>query len=313
MFHLSWDKAVGVWWKFPKFVCMHLSYNDMKRFILVLLAVAAVSVGADAKSRVVTDSLFSNILGCNRAYSVCVPDGYSKDDDRSYPVLYLLHGSGSDNLAWVKKGHVDEVMDYLTASGMCDQMVIVMPSADDDIEKARRGYFNCPQWRYEDYFFQELMPHVEGRYRIKAEKGYRAIAGLSMGGGGAVSYAQKHPELFCVCYAMSAFVRVCKTRPITDDMDDKVNLMRISARENDCVTFVENASDEVKSRLKTVDWFIDCGDDDHLFEVNVEFVLQMKEAGIPFEFRVREGGHKWEYWRTALHICLPYISRKFGE
>lgn len=285
----------------------------MKKFFLAALALVIASAALHSKSKVVTDSLYSEILGCYRAYNVCLPDGYAKSPDKTYPVLYLLHGSGGDNHSWVKQGHVNEVLDYLVAAGECEPMIIIMPTANDDMQRARRGYFNCPEWRYEDYFFKELMPCVEGRYRIKADKSSRAVAGLSMGGGGAVAYAQKHPELFCAVYAMSAFVRVCKSRPITDDMTNKVNLMRISARENDCVTFVENASDSVKSQLKTVSWFVDCGDDDHLFEVNMEFVLSMKDAGIPVQLRVREGGHKWEYWRTALHICLPYLTRQFGR
>lgn len=283
----------------------------MKKFFLAALALVIASAALHSKSKVVTDSLYSEILGCYRAYDVCLPDGYAKNPDKSYPVLYLLHGSGGNNHSWVKLGHVNEVLDYLVAAGECEPMIVIMPTADDDMQRARRGYFNCPEWRYEDYFFKELMPCVEDRYRIKADKSSRAVAGLSMGGGGAVAYAQKHPELFCAVYAMSAFVRVCKSRPITDDMTNKVNLMRILARENDCVSFVENASDSVKEQLKTVSWFVDCGDDDHLFEVNMEFVLSMKDAGIPVQLRVREGGHKWEYWRTALHICLPYLTRQF--
>ena len=227
----------------------------MKKFFLAALALVIASAALHSKSKVVTDSLYSEILGCYRAYNVCLPDGYAKSPDKTYPVLYLLHGSGGDNHSWVKQGHVNEVLDYLVAAGECEPMIIIMPTANDDMQRARRGYFNCPEWRYEDYFFKELMPCVEGRYRIKADKSSRAVAGLSMGGGGAVAYAQKHPELFCAVYAMSAFVRVCKSRPITDDMTNKVNLMRILARENDCVSFVENASDSVKEQLKTVSWF----------------------------------------------------------
>ena len=70
---------------------------------------------------------------------------------------------------------------------------------------------------------------------------------------------------------------------------------------------------EIKEQLKDISWFIDCGDDDHLLEVNLEFAQELRKAGIPFELRVREGGHKWEYWRSALRICLPYITRQFGR
>ena len=284
----------------------------MKRFYLVAFFLMMVSATLSAKSKVVTDSLYSEVLGCYRAYNVCLPDSWSKDKDRTYPVLYLLHGLGGNNHSWLKNGNIDEIMDYLIGGRTVEEMVVIMPNADADSERAQHGYYNHADWRYEDFFFQELVPHVEGLYRIKAEKKYRAIAGLSMGGGGTVAYAQKHPEMFCAAYAMSAFVS-SKGRFSGNNPKNKTEIMRMSQGENDCVEFVKNASDEVKKQLKTVDWYVDCGDDDYLLLINLEFVAEMKKAGIPFEFRVREGGHKWEYWRTALHICLPFVTRAFGN
>lgn len=284
----------------------------MKRFYLVAFFLMAVSATLSAKSKVVTDSLYSEILGCYRAYNVCLPDSWAKNQDKTYPVLYLLHGLGGNNESWQKNGHIDEIMDYLVGSHTVGEMVVIMPNADADSKRAQHGYYNHEDWKYEDFFFQELVPHVEGRYRIKAEKKYRAIAGLSMGGGGTVAYAQKHPDMFCAAYAMSAFVSA-NGRPFKADSKNKVDIMRMSQSKNDCVQLVKNASEQVKDQLRTVDWYIDCGDDDYLLLMNLELVAEMKKAGIPFEFRVREGGHKWEYWRTALHICLPFVTRTFGE
>ena len=190
-------------------------------------------------------------------------------------------------------------------------MIVVMPDADADIPRAEHGYFNHSHWAYEDYFFTELMPCVEGRYRIAADKRNRAIAGLSMGGGGTVSYAQKHPELFCAAYAMSALMDSIEGRE--PHKNPKVNVMRQSARDNSCVAFVRNASEDVRGQLRTVKWFVDCGDDDHLLGVNLDFVQEMRKAEIPFEFRVREGAHVWEYWHSALYICLPFVTRTFGR
>ena len=95
--------------------------------------------------------------------------------------------------------------------------------------------------------------------------------------------------------------------------DPKVNTMRQSAKDNSCVAFVRNAPEDVRSQLRTVRWFVDCGDDDHLLGGNLDFIQEMRKAQIPFEFRVREGAHVWEYWHSALYICLPFVTRAFGK
>ena len=81
-------------------------------------------------------------------------------------------------------------------------MIIVMP----DASSGRKGYFNSldNKWNYEDFFFQEFMPYIEKEYRIKSEKRFRAVAGLSMGGGGAFIYALRHPDIFSSACPLSA-------------------------------------------------------------------------------------------------------------
>lgn len=284
----------------------------MKRSVLVaILAFLAVAMSAQQKSQLVTDSLYSEVLKCHRPYKVYLPKNYIENQDRSYPVLYLLHGLNGDHDNWNKRGRVKEVLDHLTAAGEICQMIVVFPDADADLPQAKHGYFNYPDWKYEDFFFSEFMPYVEGKYRILADKKHRAIAGLSMGGGGTTSYAQKHPELFCAAYAMSALMDVPAGRE--PSKDDLVNAMRWSARENSCVAFVRNADERVRENLRTVKWYVDCGDDDHLLGVNLDFVQEMHKAGIPLEFRVREGAHVWEYWHSALYICLPFVTRTFEK
>ena len=282
----------------------------MKRILFfVVLALTATLASAQHKSRIVTDSLYSNVLQCVKEYDVYLPKNYNENKDKVYPVLYLLHGYSGDNHNWSKRGHVREVLDHLLSAGEICEMIVIMPDADADIPRAEHGYFNHPHWAYEDYFFTELMPCVEGSYRIVADKSNRAIAGLSMGGGGTVSYAQKHPELFCAAYAMSALMDNFEGGETRED--SKFNKMLRSAKDNSCVDFVKNASEDVRNQLRTVKWFVDCGDDDFLLGVNMDFVQQMRKADIPFEFRVREGAHVWEYWHSALYICLPFLTRTF--
>lgn len=148
-------------------------------------------------------TLESKILGSERKYAIYLPPDY-ETSQRSYPVLYLLHGSGDDQTGWIQFGEVLHITDKAITEGKATPMIIVMPDADTGV----RGYFNTPdgKWRYEDFFFEELMPHVEQKYRIKTQKRYRAVAGLSMGGGGSFMYALHRPELFSSACPLSASV-----------------------------------------------------------------------------------------------------------
>jgi S-formylglutathione hydrolase FrmB len=135
----------------------------------------------------------SKILNQERSYAVYLPADYDSSE-RSYPVLYLLHGLGDDQTGWIKLGDVQRITDESINSGISTPMIIVMPDANTGVT----GYINYPDrdWFYEDFFFEELIPHVESKYRIKKGKQYRAISGLSMGGGGTLVYALHRPDLF---------------------------------------------------------------------------------------------------------------------
>ena len=152
-------------------------------YIIVLLTQVAYGQNGTVNDR---ETMRSAILNSERNYAVYLPPDYHSSS-RSYPVLYLLHGAGDDQTGWIQFGEVKRITDEAIRSGNATPMVIIMPDADTE----RRGYYNTIRdtWRYEDFFFDELMPYVEDKYRIKSDKRYRAIAGLSMGGGGSFIYA----------------------------------------------------------------------------------------------------------------------------
>jgi enterochelin esterase-like enzyme len=292
----------------------------MKRITLLLLpallAVSSASAqfgGWGPQSKVETKTIHSKVLNADREYNIFLPKSYDTDKDRKYPVLYLLHGMMDTNKGWSERGHVKDVMDQLTASGEAAEMIIVTPNAGGNVyEGAWNGYFNMPDWPYETFFFTEFLPHIEREYRVIGDKQHRAIAGLSMGGGGATAYGQKHSELFSSVYAMSALMNIPEQGAAPSQRpDDKMAILTKSVQENNCIQYVENADDATKEKLKTVAWFVDCGDDDFLIDRNIEFTQAMRAAQIPCEFRVRDGGHTWEYWHSALYNCLSFISRNF--
>lgn len=297
----------------------------MKKYSLTL-AIVLVSLMASAQpgvtqrqrsdaGRSVEHVFTSSILGMDRAYNIYLPQSYDSNPDKYYPILYLLHGAWSENTAWERSMNLSAVQNMLVASGESREMIIVTPNACTTNEEGGwQGYFDTPQWMYESFFYEEFLPFIEKEYRVLADKEHRALAGLSMGGGGSAKYAQSYPDMYCAAYCMSALMTVSGAGGAGDnDTNDPMTVLNNSVRENSCVEFVENADDATKEKLKTISWFIDCGDDDMLFDANFAFIAAMRSAGIPYQFRVRDGGHTAEYWHSGLYILLPFISRSFGE
>ena len=258
-------------------------------------------------------TLPSKILGTERKYAVYLPAGY-ENSQRHYPVLYLLHGGGDDQTGWVQFGEVQAIADKAFADLKATQMIIIMPDANT----GKRGYFNDVNgdFNYEDFFFQELMPFVEKKYRIKSEKKYRAVAGLSMGGGGSYFYAMHHPELFSSACPLSAAVRNesidefrarLKTQNII--IKDETKLQAYYERHSALVQLDKNKLED----LKSVKWYFDCGDDDFLFEGNSLVHIAFRKKEIPHEFRIRDGAHNWTYWRTSLPDVLSFVSDTFRQ
>ena len=258
-------------------------------------------------------SMKSEILKMDRKYSIYLPPDY-ETSERSYPVLYLLHGAGDDQTGWVQFGEVLRIADESIKDGSATAMVIIMPDANT----GRRGYTNSAtgDWRYEDFFFEEFMPYIEKTYRIRGEKRYRAVAGLSMGGGGTFYYALHHPELFSSACPLSASAgplskddmeRYKQRGNMDDATDEQINVWY---EKYSVLELVKNMPDDQK---KSVRWFIDIGDGDFLYEGNSLVHIEMRKKEIPHEYRVRDGAHNWTYWRTSLPVVLSFISDAFHQ
>lgn len=284
--------------------------THMKRVILLCLGLAA-AVAAFAQSRIVTESIQSEKLNAEIKYNVYLPAGYNPE--QAYPVIYLLHGLYGDYTNWVETGGMKAVADELVATGELRPAVIIMPNAGGpDVNAYQNGYFNVKDWPYEDFFFQELLPAAESKYNCGGSKGQRAIMGLSMGGGGTIVYAQRHPDMFSSAYGMSAWLDSNRAR-VQDpaQKESKFYLTNESVCDHSALNFMDQADEATIGRLKTVKWFLDCGDDDSLMMLSVNLYGKMRSAGVPCELRVRNGAHTWEYWHTALRLSLPFASRNF--
>lgn len=285
------------------------------RKLLLFIAIALLPGFLHGQTGKVYDelSMASKILDGDRKFAAYFPPDYGTSE-RSYPVLYLLHGGGDDQTGWVQFGEVLHLADEAINKGEATPMIIIMPDANT----GKRGYANDikNQWRYEDFFFQEFMPFIENQYRIKKDKRYRAIAGLSMGGDGTFTYALHHPELFSAACPLSA-----ATGPLTmaalkagieknGPRDVTEAEMESYFKRQSVLALIEAMPDNAK---KAVRWYIDCGDDDFLYEGNSLVHIAMRKKEIPHEFRIRDGGHNWTYWRASLPTVLSFVSASFHQ
>lgn len=263
------------------------------------------------KGEIRQGKMYSTVLGAEKEYSVYLPDGYELSN-QAYPVLYLLHGAWGSHPDWGVRGNLVFLANKTIDEGLALPMIIVMPDAKgegDNNAGRHMGYFDYPEWKYQEYFIKELIPQMEEKYRIKPGKQYRAVAGLSMGGGGSIMLAQKYPDYFSSSCSLSGALIASDEEPSKD-----VDAAFLKAmREDDPTALVQTASEEVLTELRSVRWYVDCGDDDYLAKGNVRFYLAMKEKNIPMEYRMRGGAHTWDYWQTGLIPVLQYVSIGFAK
>jgi enterochelin esterase-like enzyme len=260
----------------------------------------------------------SKILGKDVEYSIYLPSDYDANK-RNYPVLYLLHGYTDDETGWGQFGEANQIADDAIAKNEATQMIIVMPDAG--VTWYQNSYDG--KTRYEDFFVQELIPFIDATYRTRPKREFRAVAGLSMGGLGTLLLATKHPDLFTAACPLSAAIWTDEeaANGNTDqarwdatfgDLYGKglVGKARLTEHyyKNAPIKIVETGKLE---DLKKVRFYIDCGDDDFLIKGNMALHAAMIDKKLPHEFRVRDGGHTWSYWRTALPSVLKFVSESF--
>ena len=266
-------------------------------------------------------NFFSQILGMAMTMDVILPEGSQGigvnarpvwDGEEELPVLYLLHGWTDNETSWIQMGDMQRIADDAIASRQAVPMIIVMPDAGET------WYVNSYDGSvpYEDMFFEELIPYIEKTYRARADREYRGIAGLSMGGFGSFLYTLHHPDMFTACAPLSAAV-------YTDEqMQKALNTTRgelfnkLFGKGNLTEHWRANSILDLLNKLDTekpwrVAYYIDCGDEDYLLHGNNIAHEILQEKKIKHEFRVRDGGHTWTYWRTALPSVMEFMSVRF--
>ena len=258
----------------------------------------------------------SAILGREVRYAVYLPPDYQAST-RRYPVVYLLHGLTGSEPDWIQFGEINLTADRAIAGRDIPPMIIVMPDGGNLF------YINDYQnkVRYEDMFVQEFIPHIDGTFRTRPAREFRGIGGLSMGGWGTLMLAMRHPDLFSACAAFSSAVWTDEDFAAMDQAaHDRIiaPLLGPNLKGKDRFTPLYrkyNPLDLAKTlpeeTLKRIRIYIDCGDDDFLIKGNAALHIALAERKIPHEFRVRDGGHTWTYWRTGIVDGLRFIGESF--
>ncbi len=233
-----------------------------------------------------------------RRITIYTPPGY-EDDNKEYPVLYLLHGIGGDEEAWINLGRTAQIMDNLIAQGKSKPMIIVMPNGNVSQDAApgegSKGYYkpefmvpNTMDGTYESTF-TDIMKFVENKYRIKATKENRAIAGLSMGGFHSMHISRYYPNIF-------NYVGLFSPAIIEND-----SFKTAKAYQN----INENLKIQMNNGLKL--YWIAIGKDDSLCKNVADYRKKLDSLGMKYVYRESDGGHSWKNWRDYLTEFLPLL------
>jgi len=266
----------------------------------LIIALTVLNVASLFAYRVDTLFVQSKAMQKNIPNLVILPDAYEANNN-TYSVVYLLHGAGDDYTGWSEKApNLKQLADRYN-------LIFVCPDGG-----RTSWYFDSPidvSMQYETYVAKELVNKIEQLYRAIPKKENRAIAGLSMGGHGALFLASKHPHIWGAAGSMSGGVDI---RPFPNNWDIAKRLGTLDSHqqnweENTVINKVEALK---KANLKLM---IDCGVDDFFYKVNMNLHQKLKEEGVPHDFILRPGSHNWGYWNNAVKYQMLFFSEFFKK
>jgi enterochelin esterase family protein len=238
-------------------------------------------------------------LGMDRRITIYTPPGYEKSNEK-FPVLYLLHGAGGDEEAWIALGRTAQIMDNLIAEGIAKPMIVVMPNGnviqDGAPGEGSEGFYK-PQFMvaktmdgtYEGAF-SDIIKFVEGNYQVKADKANRAIAGLSMGGYHSLHISRFYPNTFDYVGLFSAAImaREDATGKVYSDFDGSLKAQKDNGYKL---------------------YWIAIGKTDFLYDANKEYRAKLDSMGMKYDYVESEGGHIWRNWRVYLTQFTPQLFK----
>jgi putative tributyrin esterase len=289
------------------------------------------------------DVFDSPALGVRKHVVIYLPPSYERSTSRRFPVAYYLHGLSGAESDWVAKGNINMVADSLAAAGL-QEMIIVMPDGDDgwyttwthqadygacaDTLRGEAPDRYCTRWqRYDDYIAHDVVHYVDEHYRTLADRAHRGVAGLSMGGYGAVILSLHYPQTFGAAASHSGVLSPMYTGPhpfagavrygaTMDEIKPTAggfwaryphfggsDLQRW--REIDPAHAAE-ALARTAGRMPSL--YIDCGRDDGFVDQNRAFDAELTRLRVSHTYAEWPGAHTWRYWSTHVHESLAWMA-----
>lgn len=271
----------------------------MKKCMLIAGVLLLLNLSAALAAKVDTVATFSTAMKKNIKAVVVVPDAYNQV--KNFPVVYLLHGYGGGYRDWINS--VPELKNYADNF----QMIIVCPDGN-----VSSWYFDSPEdpaWKYETYVSAELVAQVDQKYKtIKDRKG-RAIAGLSMGGHGALYLSFKHQDIYGAAGSMSGGLDITPF-PLKWDIAKRLGSYEQQPERWKANSVMYLTHLLVPNKLALT---IDCGTEDFFYAVNNKLHEALLYHNIPHDFTTRPGAHNWDYWRNAVGFQLMFFHNFFNK
>ncbi|HKP73120.1 MAG TPA: alpha/beta hydrolase family protein [Pyrinomonadaceae bacterium] len=288
----------------------------MTRTRPVLLCVALlVSLSVQAQTlqpaaRVESVKFESKLIGQTLPYNVVLPPLYDSPQSRAvkYPVLYLLHGLGGSAADWTSdRAHLAE-------HAAAYRLIIVTPEGKD-------GWYTdsatVANGKFETYILEELIPDVERRFRAQTTRDARAVAGLSMGGYGALKFGLKYPQKFVFAASMSGAFNAPAWNQ--DDPETAAWLKPSIARAYGAMDSPVRPANDLFKLFAAIPqesigalpfFYLDCGTDDFLVQSNRALSELLLKRKIPHEYRQLPGAHTWAYWDAQVQEVLRLATRR---
>jgi enterochelin esterase-like enzyme len=226
----------------------------------------------------------SKSVGATRKMQVYTPPGYSQD--KKYPVLYLLHGIGGDETEWQRFGKPDILFDNLIADGKTVPMIVVMPNGRAQKDDRAQGdvFASAPAFAaFEKDLLEDVIPTIETRYSVQADREHRALAGLSMGGGQSLNFGLGHLDTFAY---VGGFSSAPNTKPPAELMPDPT---------------------AAKDKLKLL--WVACGNKDGLIRISQGLHAYLKQKDVPHVWHVDGNAHDPTEWRNNLYLFSQHLFR----
>jgi len=299
--------------------------------LAALLLAPSAAVAQPRAGTIRTDTLWAQSLGVRKAVTVYLPPSYAASPSRRYPVLFYLHGLTGNERNWAEQGGLGATLDSLARAGK-GEAIVVMPDGDDGwyttwnalndpgcaadtVRKEKAATYCVPWLHYDDYVAHDLVKWVDSHYRTRATRASRGIAGLSMGGYGAVSIALSYPTLFAAAASHSGVVspRLIGPTPYagqpryardsTELRTTRLWRAMASPFGRDTIGWIARDPGRMVERLvarkrAVPALLIDSGLDDPYVDQSRDLHATLQRLRVPHRYAEWPGGHTWDYWRA---------------